>query len=40
MPTLDQALINVLSQLVQALAVGTNLGLFSFMWMLCSSTFR
>ena len=36
MPTLDQALINVLSQLVQALAVGTNLGLFSFMWMLCS----
>ena len=36
MPTLDQALINVLSQLVQALPIGTNLGLFNFMWMLCS----
>lgn len=36
MPTLDQTIINVLSHLVQALPVGTNLGLFNFMWMLCS----
>jgi len=36
MPTPDQAMINVLSGLVQFLPVGTNLGLFRFLWMLCS----
>ena len=36
MPTLDQTMINVLSSLVQSLPIGTNLGLFRFLWMLCS----
>lgn len=36
MPTLNQTMITILSHLVQALPIGTNLGLFNFMWMLCS----
>ena len=36
MPALDHHMINLLSTLVQSLPIGTNLGLFSFLWMLCS----
>ena len=33
---LDQTMISVLSALVQTLPIGTNLGMFRFLWMLCS----
>jgi hypothetical protein len=36
MPPLDQTMTNVLSTLVQSLPIGTNLGMFRFLWMLCS----